>query len=48
MAAKREMLALHRSQKEWLDASQGIDSYLDHMEAMGARGRRAVRAFHLR
>lgn len=31
---KRAMLAQHRSQKEWLDASQGIDSYLSHMEAM--------------
>lgn len=28
---KRQMLARHRSQKEWLDASQGIDSYLQHM-----------------
>lgn len=31
---KRAALARHRSQKEWLDASQGIDSYLNHMEAM--------------
>jgi LmbE family N-acetylglucosaminyl deacetylase len=29
---KREMLAQHRSQKEWLDASQGMDSYLAQME----------------
>jgi len=28
---KREMLACHRSQKEWLDQSQGLDSYLDTM-----------------
>lgn len=28
MAQKREMLARHRSQKEWLDRSQGMDSYL--------------------
>ncbi len=34
MKAKREMLACHRSQKEWLDASQGIDAYLDTMEAL--------------
>lgn len=34
LAMKREMLAAHRSQKEWLDASQGIDAYLAHMEAM--------------
>jgi N-acetylglucosamine malate deacetylase 1 len=31
---KRQMLARHRSQKDWLDASQGIDSYLNHMETM--------------
>ena len=31
---KRRMLARHRSQKDWLDASQGIDSYLSHMETM--------------
>lgn len=36
LAAKRAMLAEHRSQKEWLDASQGIDSYLQHMEEMSA------------
>jgi len=29
---KREMLACHRSQKEWLDKSQGLDAYLDTME----------------
>jgi LmbE family N-acetylglucosaminyl deacetylase len=29
---KRDMLAAHRSQKEWLDASQGLDAYLDTME----------------
>jgi LmbE family N-acetylglucosaminyl deacetylase len=34
-ARKREMLGLHKSQKEWLDRSQGMDSYLDSMEAMG-------------
>jgi len=27
-ATKREMLARHRSQKEWLDTSQGFDAYL--------------------
>ena len=30
---KRAMLATHRSQKEWLDVSQGQDSYLHTMEA---------------
>lgn len=33
-AAKRAALACHRSQKDWLDATQGMDSYLDAMEAM--------------
>lgn len=37
MAGKCAMLACHRSQKEWLDASQGIDSYLLHMEALTRR-----------
>lgn len=31
MSLKREMLGKHVSQKEWLDASQGMDSYLDNM-----------------
>jgi LmbE family N-acetylglucosaminyl deacetylase len=31
---KREALAHHRSQKEWLDSSQGLDSYLITMENM--------------
>ena len=36
---KRRMLACHKSQKEWLDQTQGVDSYLDALtdmsEAMG-------------
>lgn len=32
--AKREMLACHASQKEWLDESQGMDSYLKTMAHM--------------
>lgn len=32
LPTKREMLAQHRSQKEWLDVSQGMDSYLNTME----------------
>ena len=36
LASKREMLAYHRSQKEWLDASQGMDSYLLEMEKQAA------------
>ncbi len=31
---KRELLACHRSQKEWLDASQGMDAYLEEMERL--------------
>ncbi len=31
MDEKREMLACHRSQKEWIDFSQGIGAYLDQM-----------------
>jgi len=34
---KREALACHKSQKEWLDVSQGLDSYLITMEEMGAQ-----------
>ncbi len=36
MPRKREMLACHKSQKEWLDDSQGIDSYLKTMVEMCA------------
>lgn len=32
--AKRDALAAHASQKAWLDATQGMDSYLDTMDAM--------------
>src|SRR5206468_9230741 len=31
---KRDALACHRSQKEWLDVSQGLDSYLKAMDGM--------------
>jgi LmbE family N-acetylglucosaminyl deacetylase len=34
MGTKREMLARHQSQKEWLDVSQGLDAYLTTMEEM--------------
>jgi LmbE family N-acetylglucosaminyl deacetylase len=40
MPLKRAMLAQHASQKEWLDATQGMDSYLESMaEAARAVGR---------
>lgn len=32
---KKTMLACHRSQKEWLDASQGLDAYLIDMADRG-------------
>ena len=31
---KRKMLAAHKTQKEWLDESQGMDAYLKEMERM--------------
>jgi LmbE family N-acetylglucosaminyl deacetylase len=34
LATKRQMLAAHRTQKEWLDLSQGMDAYLNEMETM--------------
>ena len=34
LETKRQALAAHRSQKEWLDVSQGMDSYLKSMEEM--------------
>jgi LmbE family N-acetylglucosaminyl deacetylase len=34
LAKKREMLAQHKTQKEWLDVSQGMDAYLTEMENM--------------
>ncbi|GMU94134.1 MAG: hypothetical protein AMXMBFR4_31920 [Candidatus Hydrogenedentota bacterium] len=35
--AKRDALAAHKSQKVWLDASQGLDSYLTTMEELARR-----------
>src|SRR5690606_18749070 len=34
---KVAMLACHRSQKEWLDASQGLDSYLNTLRELDAQ-----------
>jgi len=36
LGRKRDMLACHRSQKEWLDRSQGLDAYLNTMVEMSA------------
>ena len=45
--AKREALAAHRSQKEWLDASQCMDSYLNTMDALSLEvGRMSGRFEH--
>lgn len=33
IGTKREMLACHRSQKEWLDRSQGMNAYLNAMDS---------------
>ena len=47
LSQKRDALACHRSQKEWLDASQGMDSYLRIMEAMSRElGRMSGRFQH--
>jgi LmbE family N-acetylglucosaminyl deacetylase len=43
--AKRAALACHRSQKEWLDRSQGMDSYLRAMDAMSLAVGRMSRRF---
>ena len=34
MDERRAMLACHRSQKEWLDKSQGLNAYLDMMDVL--------------
>jgi LmbE family N-acetylglucosaminyl deacetylase len=46
-AAKREALSCHASQKEWLDASQGMDSYLTTMDAFSrALGKQSCKFPH--
>ena len=42
---KFEALACHRSQKEWLDVSQGMDSYLRSMEEMSLEVGRMSKGF---
>ncbi|MGZ8898761.1 MAG: PIG-L deacetylase family protein [Limisphaerales bacterium] len=44
-ARKREALAAHESQKAWLDATQGMDSYLAEMDAMSRAVGKMSRAF---
>jgi LmbE family N-acetylglucosaminyl deacetylase len=36
LPTKRRMLACHSSQKDWLDASQGLGAYLEEMERLAA------------
>lgn len=45
MERKKQMLSCHRSQKEWLDHSQGLDSYLITMEQMCAEVGRGFSLF---
>jgi LmbE family N-acetylglucosaminyl deacetylase len=42
MDAKRRALACHQSQKQWLDRTQGIESYLRTMEEMSAEMGRSL------
>lgn len=42
---KAEMLAMHVSQKEWLDHSQGLDSFVKSMKAMTAKAGHASGQF---
>lgn len=45
-AKKRDALAMHASQKQWLDASQGFDSYLVTMDEMSAQlGKMSAQGF---
>ena len=37
LQTKRKMLACHRSQKEWLDTSQGMNAYLNEMEFLSRK-----------
>ena len=36
METKRQMLACHESQREWLDDTQGLDNYVESMSRCGA------------
>ncbi len=43
--AKREALACHQSQKQWLDETQGMDSYLVTMDTFSRRLGKQTRKF---
>ncbi len=46
LSRKRELLACHQSQKEWLDVSQGMDAYLIEMERISAEAGRLSGRFN--
>lgn len=46
MNKKRSMLAMHRSQKSWLDESQGLDSYISAMADHAAEVGRISEVFY--
>ena len=45
LSIKRQALSQHRSQKDWLDASQGLDSYVATMESLSREVGRMSRRF---
>lgn len=47
LVRKTTMLTMHRSQKDWLDESQGVDSYLEAMEALGREVGRLSRKYRM-
>jgi LmbE family N-acetylglucosaminyl deacetylase len=45
METKHEALAAHRSQQEWLEATQGMNSYLKTMDELGLEVGRLSKVF---
>ena len=45
LAQKEQMLALHASQREWLDATQGMGSYVASMRNLAAAAGKMSKAF---
>ena len=44
--SKKQALAAHQSQKEWLDISQGMNSYLESMESISRNLGKAAGCTH--
>lgn len=44
---KKELLSCHRSQKSWLDATQGMGAYLEEMERLGREAGALSKSFAL-